>query len=69
LAAANRPDHPYADWLGMYSSPEFDAATQQAIEITQRLARQADPREREAMLDAYLESSRQEMDFFAQRRP
>ncbi|RZU63209.1 bifunctional hydroxymethylpyrimidine kinase/phosphomethylpyrimidine kinase [Zhihengliuella halotolerans] len=69
LAAANRPDHPYADWLGMYSSPEFDAATQQAIAITQRLARQADPREREAMLDAYLESSRQEMDFFAQRRP
>lgn len=69
LAAANRPDHPYADWLGLYSSPEFDAATRQAIAITQRLARQAPPAEREAMLDAYLESSRQEMDFFAQRRP
>lgn len=69
LAAANRPDHPYADWLGMYSSPEFDAATRQAIAITQRLARQVSPAEREAMLDAYLESSRQEMDFFAQRRP
>ncbi|GAB3753152.1 hypothetical protein GCM10027591_01450 [Zhihengliuella somnathii] len=68
LAAANRPDHPYADWLGMYSSPEFDAATRRAIEITQRLARQSTEDEREAMLDAFLESSRQEMAFFAQRR-
>lgn len=68
LAAANRPDHPYADWLGMYSSPEFDAATRRAIEITQRLARQATEDEREAMLEAFLESSRQEMAFFAQRR-
>ncbi|GAA3705982.1 hypothetical protein GCM10022377_19700 [Zhihengliuella alba] len=68
LAAANRPDHPYADWLGMYSSPEFDAATRRAIAITQTQADTARPAELEAMLDAFLESSRQEMAFFAQRR-
>ncbi|MBG6084758.1 bifunctional hydroxymethylpyrimidine kinase/phosphomethylpyrimidine kinase [Zhihengliuella flava] len=68
LAAAHHPDHPYADWLGMYSSPEFDAATRRAIDITQRAARQATEDEREAMLDAFLESARQEMAFFAQRR-
>ncbi|WP_309081743.1 bifunctional hydroxymethylpyrimidine kinase/phosphomethylpyrimidine kinase [Zhihengliuella sp.] len=68
LAAANRPDHPYADWLGMYSSAEFDAATRRAIAITQAQADTAPPAELEAMLDAYLESSRQEMEFFAQRR-
>ncbi|WKK71652.1 bifunctional hydroxymethylpyrimidine kinase/phosphomethylpyrimidine kinase [Rathayibacter oskolensis] len=65
LAAASRPGHPYEDWLATYSDPEFAAATERAIAITEEAARRASPAERSAMRDAFLRSSRFERDFFA----
>ncbi|GER22909.1 hypothetical protein NCCP1664_14060 [Zafaria cholistanensis] len=67
LAAGNRPDHPYADWLAMYSSPEFDEATRQAIGWVQAAANTARPAELAAMRTAFRESSRWELEFFDQR--
>ncbi|GAA3697131.1 hypothetical protein GCM10023081_37610 [Arthrobacter ginkgonis] len=69
LAAANRPDHPYADWLAMYSSLEFDEATRRAIGWVQAAADTARPAELEAMRTAFRESSRWELEFFDQRAP
>ena len=35
--------HPYADWISTYGDPQFAAATEQAKQIVDRLAAQADP--------------------------
>lgn len=66
LAAANRPDHPYGDWLATYSSIEFDAATAAAIDITRRVHQGADERTRTAMWQAFEASSLHELAFFDQ---
>lgn len=66
LAAAAHPDHPYADWLAAYSSPEFDAATTEAIATVQRVAWRADASSVAAMRRAFDASSRHELAFFAQ---
>lgn len=66
LAGAAHPGHPYADWLAAYSSPEFDAATAEAIAMVQRVAFRADAAGLAAMRRAFDESSRHELAFFAQ---
>ncbi|MEE1621434.1 PfkB family carbohydrate kinase [Zafaria sp. Z1313] len=66
LAGAAHPDHPYGDWLATYSSPEFDAATRDAIAIVELTAARARPDELAAMRYAFDESSRHELLFFAQ---
>lgn len=66
LAAAAHPGHPYADWLTAYSSPEFDAATTEAIATVQQVALRADASGLAAMRRAFDESSRHELAFFAQ---
>ncbi|MDO5743752.1 MAG: bifunctional hydroxymethylpyrimidine kinase/phosphomethylpyrimidine kinase [Micrococcaceae bacterium] len=66
LAAANRQDHPYGDWLATYSSVEFDAATAAAIEITRTVHQGADERTRTAMWRAFEASSLHELAFFDQ---
>ncbi|WP_307786012.1 bifunctional hydroxymethylpyrimidine kinase/phosphomethylpyrimidine kinase [Rathayibacter sp. SD072] len=65
LAAANRPGHPYEDWLSTYADPGFAAATARAIAVTEAAAARAGATERAAMRDAFLRSSRFERDFFA----
>lgn len=65
LAAANRPGHPYADWLGTYGDPAFAAATERAIALTEEAAANATVQDRAAMRDAFLRSSMFERDFFA----
>ena len=66
LAAANHAGHPYGDWLETYSSPEFDEATAQAIEMVRTAWTLADPALREKMRQAFLRSSEHELAFFAQ---
>ncbi|GAA4188756.1 hypothetical protein GCM10022219_03400 [Microbacterium oryzae] len=68
LAAANRPGHPYADWLATYASDGFDLATREAIRWTQGHARAADDARLARMRAAFDASSRHELAFFAQRR-
>ena len=66
LAAAARDGHPYADWLAAYSSPEFDAATRDSIDLVQKVALRSGADELAAMRRAFHESSRHELLFFAQ---
>ncbi|MDI6943977.1 bifunctional hydroxymethylpyrimidine kinase/phosphomethylpyrimidine kinase [Microbacterium barkeri] len=68
LAAANRPGHPYADWLEMYASDAFDLATREAIRWTQEHATAADDARLARMRTAFDVSARHELAFFAQRR-
>ena len=67
LAKANRPDHPYADWLTMYGSPEFAESTRQAIAWVQQAARTATHDRLSRMRAAFEESCRHELAFFGQR--
>lgn len=66
LAAANHGSHPYNDWLSTYSSPEFDQATAQAIEVAGSLFDTADRLTRKNMWTAFEASSAHELHFFAQ---
>ena len=67
LARVNHPGHPYADWLTMYGSPEFAASTRQAIAWVQRAVRTATPDQLGRMREAFEQSCRHELAFFAQR--
>lgn len=66
LAAANHEQHPYQDWLATYSSPEFDAATGEAIDMVRNAYRVASTETRQRMWRAFENSSRHELLFFAQ---
>ena len=68
LAAANHPGHAYAQWLAAYSSPEFDASTEQAINMVRNAWKGADAATRERMRSAFVRSSEHELEFFAQAR-
>ena len=58
------PGHPYADWISTYGDPEFAAATEQARQIVDRLAGQADPGTVERMHEAFATASRYEWMFW-----
>jgi hydroxymethylpyrimidine/phosphomethylpyrimidine kinase len=63
--ATGAPDtHPYAGWLRTYADPEFAAATRQAVGYTDAAARAASAGERDAMVLAFRQSARYEVDFF-----
>lgn len=68
LAAANHAEHPYADWLSTYASPEFDASTAQAIGIVGDLLAGADEATAQGMWRAFEASGVHELRFFAQTR-
>ncbi|MEL5989721.1 bifunctional hydroxymethylpyrimidine kinase/phosphomethylpyrimidine kinase [Microbacterium phosphatis] len=67
LAKANHPQHPYADWLTMYGSPEFAESTRQAIAWVQQAARTAPHDRLSRMRAAFEESCRHELAFFGQK--
>jgi len=54
--------HPYADWISTYGDPEFAASTEQAKQILDRLAAQADPATVERMHEAFATASRLRVD-------
>ncbi|MET4095174.1 bifunctional hydroxymethylpyrimidine kinase/phosphomethylpyrimidine kinase [Arthrobacter sp. UYCu712] len=64
LAAGAPAAHPYAEWLRTYADEDFAAATRQAIALTDRAARAASAAERDAMVLAFRQSARYEIDFF-----
>ncbi|MFV0434380.1 MAG: bifunctional hydroxymethylpyrimidine kinase/phosphomethylpyrimidine kinase [Leucobacter sp.] len=63
---ARSPEHPYAEWIATYDSPEFAEATEQAIALVTGLASRADPDTRERMRRAFETSAVWERDFFGQ---
>lgn len=56
--------HPYGDWIGTYADEEFEAATDHARQIVNRLADQADPATRARMRTAYTTASTWEWMFW-----
>ncbi|SDQ32088.1 bifunctional hydroxymethylpyrimidine kinase/phosphomethylpyrimidine kinase [Microbacterium sp. cf332] len=64
LAGARHPGHPYRDWLETYADPGFAASTRRAVDIVDRAAAGASPRERGRMATAFDRSMRHELAFF-----
>ncbi len=60
------PDHPYADWLALYASSEFEAYMQRLLELLQQAADGADGSARARALDAFHVSARYEWSFWEQ---
>lgn len=56
--------HPYGDWIGTYADDEFEAATEHARQIVNRLADQADPTARARMRTAFTTASTWEWMFW-----
>ncbi|MFJ2743007.1 thiaminase II [Streptomyces sp. NPDC087440] len=56
--------HPYGDWIGTYADEEFEASTEQARGIVNRLADQADPATRARMRTAFSTASTWEWMFW-----
>jgi hydroxymethylpyrimidine/phosphomethylpyrimidine kinase len=64
VAAGEPSAHPYADWLRTYADEDFAAATRRAIAIVDEAARVASAADRAAMVTAFKQSCRLEVDFF-----
>ena len=64
LAAGEPAGHPYAAWLRTYADEDFAAATRRAIAIVDEAGRKASAADREAMITAFRQSCRLELDFF-----
>ena len=64
IAAAAAPDHPYAEWIEMYSDPEFSALTGEVEALADRLAKRAGAGVPERMDAAYAQSARLEWMFW-----
>lgn len=64
LAGGAPEDHPYSAWLRTYADEDFAAATRQAIALADDAGRLGSDNERAAMLVAFKQSCRFEVDFF-----
>ncbi|MDI3195110.1 bifunctional hydroxymethylpyrimidine kinase/phosphomethylpyrimidine kinase [Pseudarthrobacter sp. AL07] len=64
LAAGAPKEHPYADWLRAYADEDFAQATRDAIALADEAGRSASTDERAAMLVAFRQSCRFEVEFF-----
>lgn len=64
VAAGAPAGHPYAEWLRTYADEDFAAATREAIGITDAAGLAGSPAEREAMVTAFRQSCRYEVEFF-----
>jgi hydroxymethylpyrimidine/phosphomethylpyrimidine kinase len=64
VAAGAPAGHPYAEWLRTYADEDFAAATLRAIEIADDAGRAGSAGEREAMITAFRQSCRYEVEFF-----
>ena len=59
-------DHPYADWLALYSSADFSDYMQRLLALLQQAAEAADGSARERALEAFHTSARLEWMFWEQ---
>jgi hydroxymethylpyrimidine/phosphomethylpyrimidine kinase len=64
LAAGEPAGHPYAAWLRTYADEDFAAATRKAVAIVDEAGRKASAADRDAMMTAFRQSCRLEVDFF-----
>ncbi len=64
LSIAKMEGNPYADWIAAYSNEEFDAATERAIAICDKLAARSSEGVRRRMTEIYLRCSRLEWLFW-----
>jgi len=64
LAAGAPADHPYAEWLRTYADEDFAQATREAIALADEAGRRGSEDERAAMVAAFSQSCRFEVDFF-----
>lgn len=62
--ASRTPDNPYAAWIDTYASAEFAAQANWCRAITDELAEGLDDSGRRRMLEAFLQSSRHELEFW-----
>ncbi|GAB3548087.1 thiaminase II [Spirosoma fluminis] len=58
------PQNPYQAWIDTYAGDAFDQAVNQMLDLTERLASEASPAEREKMQTAFVQSSRLEWSFW-----
>ncbi|WP_068280610.1 thiaminase II [Aldersonia kunmingensis] len=58
------PNHPYAQWVATYDSPEFQEEVTAACAAVDRAAEAATEEQRAAMLDAFVIASRYELMFW-----
>lgn len=66
LADSDHPDHPYHDWLDMYSGTDFLEAARAAVDRTERLLAAATKAQRSQAHRAYVLSTLHEREFFDQ---
>ncbi|MFJ5976531.1 bifunctional hydroxymethylpyrimidine kinase/phosphomethylpyrimidine kinase [Pseudarthrobacter oxydans] len=64
VAAGEPAGHPYAEWLRTYADEDFAAATRTAVAIVDGAGRSASAGDRDAMVAAFRQSCRLEVDFF-----
>lgn len=64
VAAGEPAGHPYAEWLRTYADEDFAEATGKAVAIVDGAARAASDAERAAMVTAFKQSCRLEVEFF-----
>ncbi len=64
LSIAKMDGNPYADWIRTYSDESFDAATDKAIEICDKLAARVGLEVRKQMTAAYVTAARMEWMFW-----
>ncbi len=64
LAAGAPAEHPYAEWLRTYADEDFARATREAIALADEAGRRGSEEERAAMLTAFRQSCRFEVEFF-----
>lgn len=64
VAAGEPAGHPYAEWLRTYADEDFAAATRRAVAIVDEAGRSASAGDRAAMITAFRQSCRLELEFF-----
>ncbi|MBT2531551.1 bifunctional hydroxymethylpyrimidine kinase/phosphomethylpyrimidine kinase [Arthrobacter sp. ISL-48] len=64
LASGAPVNHPYATWLRTYADEDFAAATRQAVSMADEAGRSGSDAERAAMILAFRQSCRFEVEFF-----